>query len=508
MKIAKVILPLIFLAVLPVLLLATQTANLSVLFNIDTDIPYQQAVMDTDSTLCLYNYAGSFPPQQSLSVRRIHHDGFIEPQETIYSFTGNIVTNDSFHRLISSQIVGHSIHFVFANRDEFTYLIVSGTDVTSYTIPNVPEIMVCYGPVHFNNRLFFIHQNHNADYQQQLWVLDYLAGEVSMVYSFHPEAGEVRVTRLGENRLLISYVGGEQYPVMLMDTELNLSPTNLYNQIITPNYSFDENHFYALWNDPFSGYRDLEGIMTVDSNNISLDTWAYSDIMETWSEVYHFYFALPGNLHPCVHVWGMMSGGSRRNEMYSYDGQGNVDLYTGFPQIDTDPNPPYSMILYQDKLLLIYLTDGQYDFRLADCESQEWIPVSGSPLAWPAHQSQYINFIHNNKYIYVISGGTLTCLKLDISVSTDDPVAAPPALKAYPNPFQSSVKLEFDSIATNPAVEIYNLRGQKVRTLPSQPDGIIWDGKDTSGNRLSSGIYFARPQGGKQKTLKLLKLGD
>ena len=99
-------------------------------------------------------------------------------------------------------------------------------------------------------------------------------------------------------------------------------------------------------------------------------------------------------------------------------------------------------------------------------------------------------------------------MKLDISVSTDDPVAAPPALRAYPNPFKSSVKLEFDSIDTCPAVEIYNLRGQKVRTLLSQPDGTLWDGKDASGNRLSSGIYFARPQTGSRKVLKLLKLGD
>ncbi|MCB5265991.1 MAG: T9SS type A sorting domain-containing protein [Candidatus Cloacimonetes bacterium] len=238
--------------------------------------------------------------------------------------------------------------------------------------------------------------------------------------------------------------------------------------------------------------------------------------MDPWGEGYHFRFALPGNLHACIYSWaGMSSPDFSSYEIYSYDGQGNVDLYTGFPQISNDPSSPKYMGLYQDKLLLIYYADEQYDFRLADCVTQEWIPVNGSPMGWPEDPNSYVDFMHSNNYIYRIlkrapSPGlaTISCMKLDISVSTDDPIAAPPALRAYPNPFKSTVKLEFDSTDICPAVEIYNLRGQKVRTLPSQPDGTLWDGKDASGNRLSSGIYFARPQGGKQKTLKLLKLGD
>ncbi|MCB5266448.1 MAG: hypothetical protein LHW41_09485, partial [Candidatus Cloacimonetes bacterium] len=110
MKSSKVILPLLLLAVLPVLLLATQTANLSVLFNIDTDIPYQQAVMDTDSTLCLYNVSSSVPLQTILTVRRVHADGFIEPQQTLFSLP--VDTADPY---IPGYIPneGKSISFVF-----------------------------------------------------------------------------------------------------------------------------------------------------------------------------------------------------------------------------------------------------------------------------------------------------------------------------------------------------------------------------------------------------------
>jgi hypothetical protein len=514
MKSSKVILPLLLLAVLPVLLLATQTANLSVLFNIDTDIPYQQAVMDTDSTLCLYNVSSSVPLQTILTVRRVHADGFIEPQQTLFSLP--VDTADPY---IPGYIPneGKSISFVFVNSAEIILILVSGTDATSYSTPNVAEVPRFTTYILFNNSLAFI--GGDLYYPDQLWVWNYLDEDIYPVYDY-PLGHYPHVARLGTDRLLIS-IGQwadtpEQNPAMLMDSQFNLSPTNVYNKVISPTYSFDENHFYANWHlyDYPGSDADCSGVMSVDSGNFTFETWSDFGPMDPWGEGYHFRFALPGNLHACIYSWaGMSSPDFSSYEIYSYDGQGNVDLYTGFPQISNDPSSPKYMGLYQDKLLLIYYADEQHDFRLADTVNQEWIPVVGSPIDWTDPRSENFRFMNSDHYIYGIYKTydgplTLTCLKLDISVSTDDPVAAPPALRAYPNPFKSSVKLEFDSIDTCPAVEIYNLRGQKVRTLLSQPDGTLWDGKDASGNRLSSGIYFARPQTGSRKVLKLLKLGD
>jgi hypothetical protein len=520
MKSSKVILPLLLLAVLPVLLLATQTADLSVLFTLNTDIDYKEAVMDTDSTLCLYNYAVFPPPQQILSVRRIGPNGVIEPQQTIYSFPGDAVDSDSFYRNFHSQIVDNSIYFVFANQDEIILLMVSGTDVTSYSIANVAGMGGACKCGIFNNRVGFTVQD--SEDREHLWFWDYLDDEISLVYSFHPEARGTAISGLGPDKLLLSqsdYDTGspEQYPVMIMDSQMNISPTNLYNTIVLPAYPFDENHYFAYWAEfaPYGTWSaTCQGIMTVDSGDITFDTWSCISDMDPYSEAWNFRLALPGNLHTCIYNYSGMSGDYSRYEIYSYDGQGNIDPYTGFPQVDNSLSAPKHVCLYQDKLLLISFADGQHEFRLANLLSQEWIPVTGSPWEWPGSNSEDFNFINSDEYIYGIrraqfpGPAIVSCMKLDISVSTDDPVAAPPALRAYPNPFKSSVKLEFDSIDICPAVEIYNLRGQKVRTLPSQPDGTIWDGKDASGNRLSSGIYFARPQSGSHKVLKLLKLGD
>jgi hypothetical protein len=66
----------------------------------------------------------------------------------------------------------------------------------------------------------------------------------------------------------------------------------------------------------------------------------------------------------------------------------------------------------------------------------------------------------------------------------------------FPNPFNPSTKIKYQ-IPKNGKIslEIFNLLGQKIRTLV---DGevnpgiyeILWDGKDKQGNSVASGIYI------------------
>jgi hypothetical protein len=82
---------------------------------------------------------------------------------------------------------------------------------------------------------------------------------------------------------------------------------------------------------------------------------------------------------------------------------------------------------------------------------------------------------------------------------------------AYPNPFKTSaeINLSVGKDAGNLEVGIYNLRGQKIRTLLSgeQPSGnlnLIWDGMDAKGKQMPSGVYFCRMQNG--RSLQSIKL--
>jgi len=77
----------------------------------------------------------------------------------------------------------------------------------------------------------------------------------------------------------------------------------------------------------------------------------------------------------------------------------------------------------------------------------------------------------------------------------------------YPNPFNTSTKIKFTTVDTdkNTNITIYNLNGQKIKTLINKKlyDGkhsVVWDGTNDSGNTVSSGIYFYKMKYGDKYT--------
>jgi hypothetical protein len=66
----------------------------------------------------------------------------------------------------------------------------------------------------------------------------------------------------------------------------------------------------------------------------------------------------------------------------------------------------------------------------------------------------------------------------------------------FPNPFSPATQIRFQlSAASNAEIAVYDVKGRLVKTLASQvfdagTHVLDWDGRDDSGNMLSSGIYF------------------
>jgi len=102
------------------------------------------------------------------------------------------------------------------------------------------------------------------------------------------------------------------------------------------------------------------------------------------------------------------------------------------------------------------------------------------------------------------------------TVANDDPTA-PPALgfrlqQNHPNPFNPSTAIAFSTndAAKHYTLEIYNLKGQRVSTLhkgqlPAGNHSLIWNGKDSSGQDVASGVYFYRlSDGSKTQSRKML----
>ncbi len=66
----------------------------------------------------------------------------------------------------------------------------------------------------------------------------------------------------------------------------------------------------------------------------------------------------------------------------------------------------------------------------------------------------------------------------------------------HPNPFNPTTNIRFSTTkAGNISINIYNIKGEKIKTLvngayPIGEHNVVWNGKDNNGKTVSSGVYF------------------
>jgi hypothetical protein len=142
---------------------------------------------------------------------------------------------------------------------------------------------------------------------------------------------------------------------------------------------------------------------------------------------------------------------------------------------------------------------------------------------------QLIDLVNGQQYLVGLSAeyeaGESVILEFELPYvsSANNPIQMVAVLNNYPNPFNPTTTISFSVTQTSSFVtlEIYNLKGQKVKTFDvsasyridakateSLPHySIIWNGRDFNGNRVRSGIYFYKLQSGKfQETKKMMLL--
>jgi hypothetical protein len=84
----------------------------------------------------------------------------------------------------------------------------------------------------------------------------------------------------------------------------------------------------------------------------------------------------------------------------------------------------------------------------------------------------------------------------------------------YPNPFNPSTRIQFEignGKTENVIISIYNVRGQRVRTLvnglyEAGEHSVVWNGIDDNGHTVSSGIYFYRMTAGEYSAVRRMIL--
>jgi peptidase M28-like protein/type IX secretion system substrate protein len=103
----------------------------------------------------------------------------------------------------------------------------------------------------------------------------------------------------------------------------------------------------------------------------------------------------------------------------------------------------------------------------------------------------------------------------DSETVPDEPVIL---MQNYPNPFNPNTTISFSltsEITENTELEIYNLKGQKVKRFPVILSGvegtgnqhsIVWNGTDENNQAVSSGIYFYKLKSGEFEQIKKMLL--
>ena len=140
--------------------------------------------------------------------------------------------------------------------------------------------------------------------------------------------------------------------------------------------------------------------------------------------------------------------------------------------------------------------EGEDSLRLWHYENYEWVDIT-----------QDLDTANN-----FLTGVTTTLSPFAVgipaapmAVGDDERNLLPTSFKLmqnYPNPFNPVTTIEY-SVSTRSyvAIEIYNILGRKVTTLvnKSKPAGyyeVNWNGNDSNGKPVSTGIYFYRFQAG------------
>ena len=99
------------------------------------------------------------------------------------------------------------------------------------------------------------------------------------------------------------------------------------------------------------------------------------------------------------------------------------------------------------------------------------------------------------------------------SISTKENLRKKIYLQVYPNPFNSEITIKYSLNSRSfVEMEIYNINGQKIKTLLKEEKAIgkheiKWDGTTNSGSGSNSGIYFCKIKAdNRQRTQRLLLL--
>jgi len=258
------------------------------------------------------------------------------------------------------------------------------------------------------------------------------------------------------------------------------------------------------------------------------DTWRFDAENDTWTEV----TPAPNPGKRCLHaasydvlnhrmiMYGGQRGGGALGDIWAFDLA--ADTWTELTPPDSPPGRFFAASAYDARSHRFLVFGGNLgadnktsEVWVFDLSANTWeeLAVSGSPPA--ARDGGAAAYVAAEDRVIVFGGAAVEGLFNDVWSLEDLAPDAPTLVESagilpsgfvlhqnHPNPFNPSTTIPYDlPQATQVALKVYDLLGQKVRTLVQQtqgpgPHSVVWDGKDDQENQVGSGAYLYRLQAG------------
>jgi hypothetical protein len=188
-----------------------------------------------------------------------------------------------------------------------------------------------------------------------------------------------------------------------------------------------------------------------------------------------------------------------------------------FYSIDDPINPEFifqtsisgKVNLIDDNIATVLTGNSCYFYDISDNPTGTIEPI-GSMIDTGTGRVVYSRDWNGNKYFIYAQDSSIGIYEYNVTVGNNSTEIAliSPTLSNYPNPFRpaaagsrsASTTINFALPQAGLAeIIIYNLKGQKIKTLLSeqQPAGehsVSWDGKNSVGQAVASGVYLYQLQ--------------
>ncbi len=321
----------------------------------------------------------------------------------------------------------------------------------------------------------------------------FLPGAVNLTFSapgYRPKTRTVTIPATGLARLDVQLVS--QNPITLYRTDFEADNGGLTTR------SFGSNPQEWAWGAPslgivvpFSGQKLWGTVLAGQYSNQSksrlvLEDIALPDADSIALSFFHWYsFQTPAS--SALHDGGNM-------KLWTSSGDSAI----------LSPTPDYDTVMSSSNVFIpgqrAYAdTSFAKQWREVRCDLTPWRGQTVD-ISWDFGSSSnnvQVGWYIDDVWIYYFP---------DTALVVDEVAILPGACKisASPNPFNATVKIGLEN-AVSDDLRIFDIRGRLVREIAIEPNingrcELLWDGTDSSGNGLGSGVYFIASPGNSTKT--------